>query len=116
MRLFWLPLLFQLLGGGPASAQVLPTHSVTLTWADTQNPAGTVYNVYRATGLCSGNPSFSKIATALAAKTFSDTTVQVGAYCYYVTASLNNAESAPSVSAPATILPFPPDGLKIQVQ
>lgn len=25
-------------------------HSATLTWNDTTNPAGTTYNVYRATG------------------------------------------------------------------
>ena len=92
------------------------SHSVTLTWTDTANPTGTTYNVYRATGLCSGNPAFSKMATTIAAKTYQDTTVTVGPYCYYVTAALNGAESAPSVSAPATVLPFAPTTIQVQVQ
>lgn len=54
------------------------THSVTLTWVDASNPTGTTYSVYRASGLCSGTPTFSKIASAVAVKTFSDTTVTPG--------------------------------------
>lgn len=92
-------------------------HSVTLTWTDTLNPStGTTYSVYRATGLCSGTPTFSKIATALATKTYQDSTVIPGNYCYEVTASVNGMESAPSNTALAPVPSFPPTGLNIQVQ
>ena len=92
------------------------THSVTLTWTDTSNPAGTTYSVYRVVGLCSGSPTFAKIATAVTDKTYIDTTVQPGNYCYTVTASFNGAESSPSNSEPALVLPFPPTGLTAVVQ
>ena len=93
------------------------THSVTLTWQDTQNPAtGTTYSVYRATGLCSGTPAFSKIATALTAKTYQDTTVQPGNYCFEVTATVNGMESAPSNTVNPGVPSFPPTGLSVTVQ
>ena len=74
------------------------THTVTLTWVDTSNPATTVYNVYRSTGLCSGSPVYNKIATGIAPKTYEDTTVQPGPYCYVVTATYASIESAYSPS------------------
>lgn len=92
------------------------THSVTLTWTDTLNPTGTTYNVYRATGLCSGTPTFSKIASALVVKTFQDTTVTPGNYCYEATATFNGMESAPSNTAGAPVPSFPPAGLAVTVQ
>jgi hypothetical protein len=82
------------------------THSVTLTWVDTQNPAGTTYNVKRASGTCSGTPSFSTIASAVAVKTYTDSTVSVGNYCYIVTAVFSSIESAPSNSVNPVVGPF----------
>jgi fibronectin type 3 domain-containing protein len=82
------------------------THSVTLSWNDTLNPAGTTYNVYRADGLCSGSPVFAKIASAVALKTYKDTTVTVGNYCFQVTAVFNSIESSPSNSVNPTVGPF----------
>ena len=82
------------------------THSVNLTWVDANNPAGTTYSVYRATGLCSGTPTFSKLATAIATKTYSDTTVTVGNYCYNVTATFNSAEGPASNLVNPLIAPF----------
>lgn len=52
--------------------QAQAPHSVTLTWDDTLNPPGTTYNIYRAVGLCSGTPAFSRIATAVSTKTCLD--------------------------------------------
>src|SRR5574337_1472862 len=78
-------------------------HSATLTWTDTQNPTGTTYSVYRATGLCSGTPTFNKIASAVAVLTYVDTTVQPGNYCYEVTATFNGMESTPSNTASAPV-------------
>lgn len=96
--------------------QAQTTHKVTLTWQDTLNPAGTTYSVYRATGLCSGTPVFSKIASALTTKTYEDTTVQPGNYCYAVTASLNGMESAQSNTALAPVPTFAPSALSVTVQ
>lgn len=98
-----------------ASAQTAPTHSVTLTWSD-PNPAGATYTIYRATGLCSGTPVFSKLATALTAKTYPDLTVTPGNYCYTVTATEGGVESPQSVPAAATVPAFAPTGLALVVQ
>lgn len=92
------------------------THSVTLTWVDTSNPATTVYNVYRATGLCSGSPVYSKIATGITPKTYEDGTVQPGPYCYVVTATYASIESAYSPSALANVPSFAPTSLSVVVK
>jgi len=107
-------LLLVLFAAGTLLAQAA-THSATLTWTDTQNPAGTTYNVHRATGLCSGSPVFSTLATAVAPKTYLDNTVIPGAYCFMVTAVTAGAESGPSNLAAGTVLPFPVQGLGVQV-
>ncbi len=92
------------------------THSATLTWVDTSNPAGTTYSVYRATGLCSGTPTFSKIASALTVKTYVDTTVAPGNYCFSVTATFAGVESAQSNTAGAPVPSFTPTSLAVTVQ
>lgn len=82
--------------------------SVTLNWTDTVNPAGTTWNVYRAPGLCTASPVFVKLtATPLTVKTYVDSTVVSGSYCFQVTAVLNGVESGPSNQAGATY-PSPP--------
>lgn len=91
-------------------------HSATMTWVDNLNPAGTTYSVYRANGLCSGSPVFSKIASAVAVKTYVDTTVTPGNYCFAVTATFQGMESAQSPSAAAPVPTFPPTGLAVTVQ
>ena len=91
-------------------------HSATLTWADLLNPTGTTYSVYRATGLCSGTPTYAKIASALTVKTYEDVTVQPGNYCYTVTAVFNGMESAPSNTAGAPVPSFPPASLNVTVK
>lgn len=97
------------------AAQAL-THSVSLAWTDPNNPAGTTYSVYRATGLCSGNPSYSKIATGIVGKTYVDTTVTPGNYCYYGTATFAGMESGPSPTAGGAVPSFPPATLQVTVQ
>ena len=91
-------------------------HSATLSWTDNLNPTGTTYNVYRATGLCSGTPTFSKLATAVATKNYVDNTVTPGNYCYTVSATFNSVESAQSTAAAAAVPSFPPTSLQITVQ
>lgn len=101
-----LPLLIALAAMvSPVHAQAAP-HAVTLTWNDTSNPAGTTYNVYRATGLCSGAPMFSVIQSAVAVKTFKDATVGVGNFCYKVTAVFTNIESSGSNTVNPVVAPF----------
>lgn len=95
------------------AAQVPPdAHSVTLSWTDTRNPAGTTYNVWRTPGLCSGgNLTFAKIAAAVPAKSYVDSPIAPGNYCYQVTAVAGGMESAPSNTAAAPVPSFSPTGL-----
>lgn len=81
---------------------------VTLMWTDASNPSGTTYSVKRATGLCTGTPTFATLATGITLKTYEDTTVTVGNYCYVVTATFSGLESPPSNTAGAPVLPRPP--------
>ena len=114
MKLFVCSIVMALVAGTLSSQT--PQHSVTLAWTDTANPSGTTYSVYRATGLCSGTPPFARLATAVAEKTYQDTTVQPGNYCYQVTATYNSVESAPSNSALAPVPSFAPTQLAVTVQ
>ncbi len=83
-------------------------HNVTLNWTDTLNPAGTTWNVYRAPSACTASSVFVKLtATALTVKTYTDSTVVSGSYCFQVTAVLNGVESVPSNQASA-VYPFAP--------
>ena len=74
-------------------AQAQTSHSVTLAWTDSLNPSGTTYSVYRAPTVCSNSPVFSKIATNLTLKSYLDSNIAPGSYCYQVTASLSGVES-----------------------
>lgn len=103
-----------LLLGHAAFAQAT-THSATATWLDNQNPAGATYNLYRASGLCSGTPAFSKILSAITAKAATDTNLSPGNYCYAVTATVNGSESAQSNTAGAPVPAFSPTNLTITV-
>lgn len=101
-------------GAGAAWGQ---THTATLSWVDTQNPTtATTYTVYRATGLCSGTPAFSKLASSVTGTTYADATVIAGNYCYQVTAVVNGVESAPSNQALAPVPAFPPQQLSVTVK
>lgn len=93
-------------------------HSITLNLVDNRNPAGTVYNWYRANVACPtttplviGQAPFSKVGSNVASTTFMDQGMNPGTYCYYataVTAASPSSESNPSNTAPAPILFFPP--------
>lgn len=106
--------LILLLLAGTALAQT--THTVTLTWTDTANPAGTTYTVKRAPGLCTGTPTFATLASGVAVKTYADPSVAVGNYCYVVTAVSAGTESVPSNSASANVPPFAPVALTFTVK
>lgn len=94
-----------------SSAFAQSTHTVTLTWTPSTDTGGTV-NIYRATSSCTGTPTFTKLATGIvAAGPYVDSSVGIGPFCYYVTAVVNGAESLPSTTAGATVLPLSPTSL-----
>jgi uncharacterized protein (TIGR03437 family) len=78
---------------------------VILSWDDLLNPTGTTYNVYRVVGLCNGTLTFSKLASGVTVKTYTDAGVSPGDYCYVVTAAANGLESAYSNTAGAHVMP-----------
>lgn len=96
------------------------THTVTLNWLDSVNPAGTTYNAYRKPEACTGTAAFVKInTTPITAKSYTDAGVAPGIYCYHVTAvsAISAAESTPSNTAGAVAENpiVPPSGLTITV-
>lgn len=76
----------------------LQAGTATITWSASPDAAANPtlsYNVYRSTGSCPTTIDPTKMtklgsATSLS---YSDTTVSVGTWCYYVTSALNGAES-----------------------
>lgn len=85
-------------------------HSTTLTIIDPTASAARSYNIYRAAGACPvtglGPLTFSKLTlTPISVLTYTDTTITVGTWCYYVTAVENSVESNPSVAAGGTAKP-----------
>lgn len=86
-------------------------HTAQLTWSESAD-GGTV-NIYRAAAACSTNPaSFTQIKTGVAAAgPYTDSTIAVGSWCYYVTAVVGGAESGASNKITLTVLPQPPTGL-----
>lgn len=80
----------------PAAGQI------ALAWSS-GSPAGTSYNVYRASGTCPG-AGFTQVAAGLTATAYSDTGLPAGrTYAYTVTARLEGCESAPSGCASAKV-------------
>ena len=91
-------------------------HKVTLTWEDVLNPVGTTYTVYRSNGACSGTPAYVALATAVAVKTYENTGVNPGKYCYTVTAIFGGEESVYADPAVAQVRPFKPTAFTVVVQ
>lgn len=88
-------------------------HTDSLSWG-ASSTSGVTYNVYRAAGLCTTNPTaFVQIGNGVATLAYVDATPLVGGQCYYVTAALNGVESVPSnkVGLTSTVLVQPPTGL-----
>ena len=102
-----------LLSVGALLAQAA-TRQIVLTWEDTQNPAATTYSVYRAAGACVAPGAFTKLASGLSVKTYTDST-DPGTYCYYATATANSLESDRSNTADAPVKPFPPAKVNVTV-
>lgn len=98
----------------PLLGQTAPK-KVVISWTDTTNPAGTTYNVYRASAACSTNPTLTKLnAAPITTQGYTDSNVAAGTYCYAATAVGPGGESAQSNQAPAVIL-APPNAITITV-
>jgi len=100
----------------PRAASAQTTHKAVLTWVDALNPTGTTYTIYRATGLCSGSPIFSKLATGVVGLTYTDSTVTPGNYCYSVSATAGGVESAQATPVLAPVPSFAVTQLTVVVQ
>ena len=85
-------------------------HAVTLTWNDT-NPVGTTFIIKRANGVCSPTSVFTEIKTGITEKTYEDTPIQSGFYCYVVVSVYNGQRSVDSNQAGATVPLWAPTGL-----
>jgi hypothetical protein len=83
------------------SASPMGANNIQLTW--TASAGAVSYDVYRSAGACPGG-AFTRIASGVAATTYTDTTVSGGTtYSYRVTArAADNCESANSNCASAT--------------
>lgn len=86
--------------------------TVTLSWDDLLNPTGTTYNIYRANGACTGTPSYVSIASGIALKTYDNTGMSPGKYCYAVTAVFGGEESDKSIPSMAQVKPHAPTNLR----
>lgn len=112
-----------LLGVTTVCAGAQTSHSVTLNWTAGSDDTGFI--VYRASGACpssvSNNPlttGFTVLATLTAATpaSYVDSTVTVGAWCYFVAGTAGGATSVPSNTANPSVLPFPVTGLTVNVK
>jgi hypothetical protein len=102
-------LLFCGIAAFPLPAQA--ARKAVVTWNASSDAAANptlAYNVYKLAGACpaSGTAGFAKVNTSpVSALTFTDSGIGVGPVCYYVTATLNGAESIPSNTAGGTVGP-----------
>lgn len=93
----------------PVVAQAATGHSATLTWAAPSDATtGTTYSVYRMSGACPSAPgtAFSLLAAGITTTSYTDSTVTVGTWCYYVEQVQNSTNSAPSNLAGGTAAPL----------
>lgn len=120
-RIFGIALLGILMVG----SLIASGHSTTLTWTASVDipgaiPAGSGYNVYRASGTCpaSGAPTgaIKLNSTVVAALTYIDSTITPGQWCYYATTLLNGVESVPSNSVQGATPVAPPTNVTIPNQ
>lgn len=88
------------------------TRNVTLNWNHTDPTVS--FNLYRAPADCASNPTnFAKInAAPITTKSYTDSAVAYGVYCYRATATANGRESIPSNTAEAAVDPKEPTGLQ----
>ena len=88
-----------------AGQVITPTHQAVLTWTAASDVVSTSsYNVYRTNAVCPvsglGTLAFTKLnGSAVFALTYTDPTISVGNWCYYITQVQASIESGPSNTA-----------------
>lgn len=88
--------------------------AIVLLWTDLLNPAtSTVYNVYRAPGICSANSAFVKLTQNTIPTTTYQDNPPSGTYCYQVTAVINGIEGPPSNQLTVVTKPAAPTDLRL---
>ena len=90
--------------------------TVTLVWDDLLNGASATWNVKRASASCASSPTFTTLASNVSVKTYQDTNVLPGTYCYALSANVSGLESANSSPAAAVVIPFPPTFVTVTIQ
>lgn len=109
---------------GLAFAASAAPHSVTLTFTASADDLGSTgagygYTAWRASGTCPTTaPTTTTGFTALNSMpflttTYTDSTVTVGQFCYLVTFTSGTAQSLPSNTAGAAVLPQAPTNVKV---
>lgn len=90
-----------LLAAAPLVAQA-PTHSALATWTASTDTGGTV-NLYRATGACASNPTFTLVKSGVpAGGPYTDPGLGAGTFSYHVTAVVGGVEGPASNCASVT--------------
>jgi len=109
MRGFRFAFVFVLLFSFLAAPIFAAGHSALLNWtAPSDATVGTTYSVYRMSGACPATPgtAFTLLASGVTTTTYTDATVTVGTWCYYVEQVQNSTNSVPSNLAGGTAAPF----------
>jgi hypothetical protein len=87
------------------------SHQAVLNWtASSDAVPSSTYSIFRASGACPAAPGtgFTLLASGVTGTTFTDTTITVGTWCYYVEQVQNGTNSAPSDLAGGTAAPLAP--------
>lgn len=107
---------------GASAPPTGPAHQAILNWtAPADVGATTAYNVYRVNAPCPASGIGTLIWTKLTAApitplTYTDATITIGAWCYYVTQVQLSFESGPSPTFGGSASPFPVTSLSGSVQ
>ena len=82
-----------------------------LTWPDARNPAGTQYKIFRAPGQCGATGQKLQQVATVTTKSYADTTVTPGLWCYQIVSTINGADGQASDLVPGSIPPFKVEGI-----
>jgi len=93
-------------------------HSAALSWsAPSDATSSTTYSIYRMSGACPAAPgtAFTLLTSGVTATAYTDSTVTVGTWCYYVEQVQNSTSSGPSNMSGGTAAPNAPILISVTV-
>lgn len=94
-------------------------HSAALNWsAPSDAVSSTTYSIYRSNETCPAAPdtTFTLLTTGVTGTSYTDTSIGVGNWCYYVEQVQNSVSSAPSNMAGGTAAPLAPIMIGVTVK